>query len=193
MARNIPLPIPLKSKLVELRDSGKTQVEIADIYNVTQSLVSRWYKKRGVEFGRGNRPNAPRGVNHKNWKGTDVGYGSIHEWVRRYYPKPDLCEECNFRPAIDLANIKDKPNPKTYTRDFINWRYLCRRCHMLSDGRMKNLKRGRKPKEYAPCGRDIAARGVCLKQYNFERRGTKTDNQNWTNRDRAKPCEFCGG
>lgn len=40
----------------------------------------------------------------------------------------------NQRP-FDLANVTG-----IYNRDFINWKYICRRCHMLSDGRMNNLK-----------------------------------------------------
>lgn len=38
------------------------------------------------------------------------------------------------KPTYDLANITGN-----YTRDFSNWKYLCRKCHMKSDGRM-NLK-----------------------------------------------------
>ena len=135
----------------------------------------------------------PKGAEHKHWKGDAVGYAALHEWVRKNKPEPVLCEDCGLVPPKDLANIRSDKNEDTYTRDLGNWEYLCRRCHMLKDGRMKNLKRGRKPKEFAPCGRDIAARGICLKQYNYERRRTGTDWQNWTRRERAKPCESCAG
>lgn len=68
------------------------------------------------------------------WKGDLVGNSGLHAWVSRHYPKKEKCEYCNDSPPRDLANIGG------YTRDFSNWKWLCRRCHMLSDGRMKNLK-----------------------------------------------------
>jgi hypothetical protein len=51
-------------------------------------------------------------------------YRNLHVWVRRRLPMPKLCEFCNMRPPQDLANITGK-----YTKDFLNWKYLCRKCH----------------------------------------------------------------
>lgn len=70
-----------------------------------------------------------------NWKGDTVSYIPLHRWVRRHLLKPELCEICKVSPPFDLANITGN-----YNRDFINWQYMCRRCHMLSDGRMLNLR-----------------------------------------------------
>ena len=69
------------------------------------------------------------------WKGDKVTIkAALHEWVRAYYPKKQ-CEYCGAKDNLDLANITG-----TYNRDFLNWRRLCRKCHMLSDGRInKNL------------------------------------------------------
>jgi len=68
------------------------------------------------------------------WKGDDVGYGSLHTWVRKRKTKPSLCENCKIKPSNDLANISQK-----YKRELTDWEWLCRKCHMNSDGRMKNL------------------------------------------------------
>ncbi len=82
------------------------------------------------------------------WRGDEVGYAALHEWVRKRKPKPAFCEVCGKQPPFDLASIDDK-----YTRNLDDWRWLCRKCHMKIDGRSgklslmsmgdKNLKRGR--------------------------------------------------
>lgn len=68
------------------------------------------------------------------WKGDNVGYYSLHEWVKNHLPKPQLCEACNNVPPYDLANISGK-----YKRDLTDWQWLCRSCHMKSDGRMEKI------------------------------------------------------
>lgn len=72
------------------------------------------------------------------WKGDKVGMKALHEWVTNHFPKTNLCQICNKIPPHDLANISGE-----YKRDLDDWNWLCRRCHMLSDGRMNNLKQGR--------------------------------------------------
>lgn len=75
------------------------------------------------------------GEKNPMWKGNDsIHNTTLHQWVRDHLPEPELCQMCNRVPPYDLANITD-----IYSRDFSNWQYLCRKCHMESDGRMKNL------------------------------------------------------
>ena len=78
------------------------------------------------------------------WKGDDVGYAGVHDWIRDRYTKPLLCEHCHTYPPLDLAN---KSN--TYQRDLIDWWYLCRRCHMTLDGRIQ-LTKDRESKRKIP-------------------------------------------
>ena len=80
---------------------------------------------------------AKLGDKNPMWKGDKpIHKTSLHQWVRCNWPKPELCQTCGINPALDLANITG-----IYERDFKNWKYLCRRCHMLSDGRiLKNLR-----------------------------------------------------
>lgn len=74
------------------------------------------------------------GENNGQWKGDKVSYAALHEWVRKYYVKTEVCEICKEAPPRDLANISQK-----YLRDLNDWEWLCRRCHMKKDGRMENL------------------------------------------------------
>jgi len=74
-----------------------------------------------------------RGEKNHQWKGNDVGYCSLHEWIKNHKQKPEFCEECKKKKPYDLANISG-----IYKRDINDFRWLCRSCHMKSDGRMFN-------------------------------------------------------
>ena len=64
----------------------------------------------------------------------------MHKWVRQHKPKPDLCEECGIKPPYDLANISGE-----YKRDITDYRWLCRKCHLDSEGRTPpKQQKGRK-------------------------------------------------
>jgi hypothetical protein len=73
------------------------------------------------------------GDKNASWKGDNVGYGTLHQWVRKHNIRPSLCQICDKKTRLDLANITG-----IYNRDFKNWMYLCRRCHMSQDGRLDN-------------------------------------------------------
>jgi len=78
------------------------------------------------------------------WKGDDVGYYSLHEWIRNRLVQPESCELCKIKnPKLDLANKSGK-----YLRDLDDWEFLCRKCHMTKDGRLhkwvKRLKNRKK-------------------------------------------------
>lgn len=88
--------------------------------------LARWKGHVKALHGQGKA----RGERHYMWKGDAVGYNSLHRWVRRHLPQPELCEQCKAAPPLDLAN------KGIYNRDFKNWEYLCRRCHVISDGRL---------------------------------------------------------
>ena len=96
------------------------------IYNHNRKGKYHWSNEAKVRHMNENNP---------LWKGEKVGYISLHLWIRNHKPKPTLCEECHQNPSYELANISGK-----YLRDINDYRWLCRRCHMKSDGRMKNLK-----------------------------------------------------
>lgn len=70
------------------------------------------------------------GENSFNWKGDDVGYKGLHIHVRKLYPPPEKCQMCMKVPPYDLANVTG-----IYNREFKNWRYYCRKCHIITDNR----------------------------------------------------------
>lgn len=89
-------------------------------------LIQWMIKNKNKLFKFGNR--------HHNWKGNKVGYAGVHAWIKKYLPKTKLCQKCNKVAPRDLANISQK-----YKRDLEDWEWLCRRCHMKKDGRLKKF------------------------------------------------------
>ncbi len=63
-------------------------------------------------------------------------YHGDHWWARKNKAKPDRCESCQGPGPLELANVSG-----IYLRDISDWRHLCRRCHMASDGRLRILVR----------------------------------------------------
>lgn len=70
------------------------------------------------------------GPGNPKWKGDQVGYSGLHDWIRARKPKPDLCEDCKKKPPRDLANLSGE-----YLRDVNDYRWLCGKCHIIFDGR----------------------------------------------------------
>lgn len=68
---------------------------------------------------------------HPQWKGDNVGYDALHAWVNRHINRSEICQICKQNKRLDLANITG-----VYNRDFSNWRYLCRKCHVRYDKKL---------------------------------------------------------
>lgn len=104
-----------------------------------RKIVKHWTGKKFSEEHKRKISKACKGLNlgerHGLWRGDEVGLKSLHKWVRARMPKPKLCSRCQKREAIDLASKSGK-----YKRDLSDWNWLCRHCHMVEDGRIKNLK-----------------------------------------------------
>lgn len=76
-----------------------------------------------------------KGKNNYFWKEKSIGtYGALHKWIRRRLSKPKLCNDCKNDKPRDLANISGK-----YKQELSDWEWLCRKCHMKKDGRLKKL------------------------------------------------------
>ncbi len=71
-----------------------------------------------------------RGENHPNWKGDGVGYAGVHDWIRKEYGTPSLCEYCDTEESkrFEWANITGN-----YNRERHNWKRLCVKCHRRLD------------------------------------------------------------
>ena len=98
---------------------------------------------------------------HPQWKGDNVGYASLHEWIKNRKPKPKYCEECGKETNwLDLANISQE-----YKRKLNDWEYICRRCHMIKDGRLEKLVDCDKGIKYRcdGCGSFVVRGSLCNK------------------------------
>lgn len=78
---------------------------------------------------------ANQGYKNGKWKGDNVGYKGLHQWIAKRKPKPEFCEKCQKVPPYDLANISGQ-----YKRDINDFEWLCRKCHIESDGRILILQ-----------------------------------------------------
>ena len=88
-----------------------------------------------------NRPN--RGVFREKscaWKGDKACYSAKHIDIRKIFKKPKRCPCCSkYTTKLDLANISQK-----YLRVITDWEWLCRKCHMIKDGRLAKLHKRKK-------------------------------------------------
>ena len=81
-----------------------------------------------------NKSIAKLGNKNPMWKGNKAGLDAIHIWIRKRLPKPKKCQNCKIVPPLDLANIS-----QNYKRILSDWEWLCRKCHMIKDGRLKKF------------------------------------------------------
>lgn len=105
---------------------------------IRQSHIGKKHTPETIEKMRQVRTGIHVGQSNPLWKGDKVGYASLHEWVRNHLPKPLVCQMCKVKEPYEVANISGN-----YLRDLKDWQWLCRKCHMVSDGRMNNLKQYR--------------------------------------------------
>ena len=68
--------------------------------------------------------------NHYMWKGDNVGYTALHQWLYKQSGKPNKCEYCGTitAKAYEWANKSRK-----YKRDVKDWIRLCAKCHRKYD------------------------------------------------------------
>lgn len=105
------------------------------------------------------------GKNNHRWKGDMVSYFGIHAWLRKNLPRKAFCEICQKKKKLDAANISGK-----YRRDFADWRWLCRRCHLHADGVVQKLVARSKARVRPMCGvqgcqNRHQAKGMCKMHY----------------------------
>ena len=74
------------------------------------------------------------GILNPMWKGDNVSYRVLHKWVHRHSSIPKVCFTCKRQVKLEASNISGK-----YLRDLTDWEWLCRKCHMIKDGRLEKL------------------------------------------------------
>ena len=83
-----------------------------------------------------NKSTALREEKSPHWKGDNVGYCGIHDWLKTHYGLAKKCEQCGSKKNVQWAKIKGVP----YKRRRENFWQLCTKCHLDYDGTM--VKKG---------------------------------------------------
>ena len=63
-------------------------------------------------------------------------YSSIHNWLRRTYPKLGVCQLCHKKRKTEYALKKGK----THKKDISRYSEMCIACHRVYDGKIELLK-----------------------------------------------------
>lgn len=114
--------------------------------NVHSKIISKALKgvpktqehvKAASDAHRGIKHPSIQGENHPFWKGDDVGYHAVHDWIAKNKEKPKECLHCGKKPGFDSigrnkihwANVSGE-----YKRDLNDFIPLCIKCHRDYDG-----------------------------------------------------------
>lgn len=70
------------------------------------------------------------------WKGDNVSYQALHNWIRKHFKKPNYCEFCKENPGINkrgYTKLQWANKTKKYLRNREDWICLCVKCHKKND------------------------------------------------------------
>ncbi len=77
---------------------------------------------------------AQKGKKSREWIGDKVKYRGLHTWIVNNWGKADICQICGSNKNVEWHNKNGR-----YDREIKDeWEKLCRKCHMIKDGRIKN-------------------------------------------------------
>lgn len=131
-------------------------------------LARGWCNRHYHQWKRHGDPLASgklTGPAHPNWKGDEVSYKTLHQWVYRHKGRPGPCEHCGDT-ETEWANRSQE-----YRRDIADWLALCRPCHRTYD-RKSTCRRGH---EMVEANTYIDPRGYPQCRECSRIRGRKTD------------------
>lgn len=93
------------------------------------------YSRGHIPWNKGIKWKRMEGKNSPVWKGNNIKYMTLHDWMRDKYGKPKKCEFCGkTKGKIHYASIDHR-----YTRNIKDWLRLCPNCHNKYDREHKNL------------------------------------------------------
>lgn len=100
-----------------------------------KDCMSEKGKQRMVESKIGSTPwNKDRdfpqitGEKNCNWKGDEVGYSALHDWIQSQLGTPDTCENCE-QSGLTGHQIHWHNIGHEYKRNLTDWMRLCAKCH----------------------------------------------------------------
>ena len=105
--------------------------QIGEIYNCSGTTIQRKMVKFNIPRRSLSEANQDinKGKNNGMWKGDNVGYRALHEYIRKYKPEPERCKICGKK--TDKLELSNKDH--RYTRNIEDYWYLCRKCHLRYD------------------------------------------------------------
>lgn len=125
-AKATPLPL---AQVAELYRSGKTQVEIAGVFGVTQKVIWGFMRRHGIPARVAIKRNQIAS-NNDSWKGDRAGYDAFHCRLNAVFGKPKRCSVCGTvdeRKRYEWANLTGRyEDPTDYKR-------MCQSCHKKYD------------------------------------------------------------
>ena len=94
--------------------------------------------KNAAQARKGKPVFSMRGENHPFWKGDNILYGTLHDFIHDKKGYPKQCEHCGkigkkSGNKIPHWNIHWANKSRKYTRDLSDWIALCRKCHYRYD------------------------------------------------------------
>jgi hypothetical protein len=101
---------------------------------------SRWDKmkfcsKKCSGIYDGKRRTGMDETKHPRWKGENVGYDGMHDWVTKHLGQPIGCEVCGINDLerkYHWANVSGK-----YLRNKSDFKRMCVPCHSKYDHKMR--------------------------------------------------------
>ncbi|KKL90604.1 hypothetical protein LCGC14_1903070 [marine sediment metagenome] len=82
------------------------------------------------------------GENNPNWRGDNISYAALHNWVRKHYVRPSVCDECGLSPGVNKigrTKLHWANKTKKYLRDRKDWLCLCVSCHKIMDLKSRRI------------------------------------------------------
>jgi len=118
-------------EMKRLYENGFSTPQIAQMLNSTKGIIYYRLKKIGVQIRNYHQINIKE--KNGNWKGNNTT-GDIARYRAVRWYKLEKCGNCNEE-AIDRHHI----DGNLYNNERSNIKMLCRRCHMIIDGRFEKL------------------------------------------------------
>lgn len=99
----------------------------------SRELCVAWNKGKKLHYPVWNKglKGAMKGMANGMWKGDDVGYSALHDWVERELGKPTFCSTCKIAFSDKKYHWANKSHE--YKRDLNDWIPMCVSCHKNYD------------------------------------------------------------
>jgi len=135
-----------EESLKKISESGKGRIPWnKNLKGWNSGERNPFYGKKHTDLSKQKMSEARKGLlaneKHPQWKGDNVSYAALHDWIKKNKQKPKRCDNCNKETdKLDCSNISGE-----YKRDINDFQWLCRRCHLEFDGVIESLiKKGKK-------------------------------------------------